>query len=66
MKQTKIKIQGRAVVEMQSEAKRLLKEFESYVEDLELFAKPTFWKAVNQKEGPAHKSIHEYAKKMGL
>ncbi len=59
--------QSIAIVELQKEAKRLKEEFESYLEDLELFSKPEFWEAVQEAE-KANKQldIQDYAKKMGI
>ena len=59
-------IQMKTMNAMQKEAERLRKEFESYIEDLELFAKPDFWKALNEKSSKPYKNLNEYAKKMGV
>ncbi len=58
---------ARGTLEMQREAHRLRKEFQAYLEDLELFSNPTFWKAIQEKPNlQKFKSIQEYSKKMGF
>lgn len=60
-------VQSVAIVELRKEAERLKEEFESYLEDLELFSNPGFWKAVEEaKKANKHLNIQEYAKKMGV
>ena len=56
---------SKTVLAMQIEAKRLRTEFEVYVEDLELFSKPEFWKAIKE-PSRLHKNLRSYAKEMGV
>jgi hypothetical protein len=52
---------------MQKEAKRLRTEFQSYLEDLELYSKPAFWKAIaNEKKAKKYKTLSEFRKRTGL
>ncbi len=44
-------MQKKAVNELKEEAKRLKEEFKEYLEDLELFGDPNFWKSIEQIEG---------------
>lgn len=53
------------MVAMQNEARRLKGELETYLEDLELFSKPEFWKAL-QEPTRMHKNLKAYAKEMGV
>jgi hypothetical protein len=60
-------VQSVAIVELRKEAERLKEEFESYLEDLELFSNPAFWKAVEEAgKANKHLNIQAYAKKMGV
>lgn len=53
-----------AVEEMKSEASKLKEKFMDYVEDLELYSNPEFWKAVEELEsGKAKKVSMEQFKK---
>ncbi|MFQ5406229.1 MAG: hypothetical protein ACE5DI_03680 [Candidatus Micrarchaeia archaeon] len=57
-----------AVVSMRKEALRLRKEYLEYAEDMELFSKPDFWKAVsNVEKGRTRKtSVKELRKELNL
>lgn len=54
----------KAAVEMQQQAQQLRSEFQSYLEDLELFSKADFWRAIQEKP-VRQKNLKEYAKKVG-
>lgn len=41
-------LQAQSIPALKKEAARLKSEFESYLEDLQLFTKPGFWKAVEE------------------
>ncbi|MBI4043420.1 MAG: hypothetical protein HY393_01275 [Candidatus Diapherotrites archaeon] len=56
---------SKTMVAMQNEARRLKGELETYLEDLELFSKPEFWKAL-QEPTRMHKNLKAYAKEMGV
>lgn len=43
-------LKNSAIARMKKEAERLREEYMDYAEDMELFAKPEFWKAVQQVE----------------
>lgn len=52
---------------MQKKAVVLRREFEEYVQDLQLFSNSDFWKAVaNEKKAKRYSSLREYKKKMGF
>lgn len=55
-----------SVLEMQTEAKRIKRGLEEYLEDLQLFSKPCFWKAVQEKSGKTYQSAEEYVKEKGF
>lgn len=63
---TQAKLDSKAMASVQKEAKRLLKEFEEYAEDLRLYSNPEFWEALRQKPGKIYKSMDEYKKEMGF
>lgn len=55
-------IQSQAIPAMRVEAARLKKEFREYLEDLELFSDPEFWKAIEETQkgkGKKFSSIKE-------
>ncbi len=41
-------LQAQSIPALRKEAARLKGEFESYLEDLQLFSKPDFWKAMEE------------------
>ncbi len=58
---------SKTVQKMQKEAKRLKAELKDYFDDLELFSKPAFWKALaNEKKAKRYSSLEEYKKKTGF
>lgn len=60
-------IRSRTAAEMQKEAKRLRDEFQAYLEDLALFSKPDFWKAMEEsKNAIPNKNFKAYRKKLGV
>ena len=56
---------AKTITALRNEAARLKGEFESYLEDLELFSRPEFWKALKE-PSRMHKSMKAYAKEMGV
>ena len=57
-----------AIARMKEEATRLRKEYLEYAEDMELFANPEFWKAVQQVEsGKTRKmSVKQLKARLGI
>ena len=51
--------------ELVSEARKIKGELKEYLEDVELFADPRFWKAVEEENAsrPVYRSVRDFASK---
>lgn len=60
-------LQKNAIRELTRGAQRAKQDLECYLEDLEMYSKPEFWKAITEAETGAvnhYKSIRDYARKL--
>jgi len=60
-------LQKKTIKELTRVASRAKEEMESYLEDLEMYSNPQFWKAVSEADAGkinTYKSIRDYASKM--